>query len=194
MSVNKIVVNGKEFSDAVHLNNDPGMTLFNCNLFISNSLLGDELSIDTLNTQLNCSGYLYTYFRPKDSSCMLTSDKQLFCVRPRVTILAEDPTQYAYGQKVQYYRDNVLIATFYMSSVKRVGKYIFAISCTSATGLLDNDLHYGGVYTGEYFHQVLADIIGNKVEYGWDYSTHYACLWLVASCNAARKFTAIIIR
>lgn len=170
MSVNKIAVNGKEFSDVTHHNNDPGMTLFSCNLFVSNSLLGDELSVDTLETQLNCSGYAYTYFRPKDSSCYVTADNELFCVRPRVVILAEDPTQYAYGQKVQYYRDGVLKATLFMSSVKRVGKYIFAISCVSAIGLLDNDLHYGGIYNGSSVSTVLSDIIGGKIAYSLDTS------------------------
>ena len=168
MNTNKIVVNGKEFSDATHHNNDPGMTIYSCNLFVSNSLLGDELSIATLNDQLNCSGYAYTYFRPKDSSCYVTADNELFCVRPRVVILAEDPTTYKYGEKVQYYRNGTLIATLFMSSVKRVGKYIFAISCMSAIGLLDNGLHYGGVYTGDLVSQVLADIIGNKVTYSVD--------------------------
>lgn len=170
MNTNKIVVNGKEFSDATHWNNDPGMTVFSCNLFASNSLLGDELSVDTLETQLNCSSYGYTYFRPKDSSCYVTRDNELFCVRPRVVILAVDPTQYTYGQKVQYYRDSTLIATLYMSSVTRVGKYIFAISCTSAIGLLDNDLHYGGIYSGESMSTVLADIMGNSVDYSLDSS------------------------
>lgn len=163
MSVNKIVVNGKEFSDATRLNNDPGMSLYSCNLFISNSLSCDELSVDTLNTQINCSEYAYTYFRPKDSSCLVTQDKQLFCVRPRITILAENPLLYAYGQKVQYYRDNVLIATLYMSSVKRVNKYMFAISCASPIGLLDNEPHYGGIYTGQTADSVLRDIIGGLV-------------------------------
>lgn len=165
MSVNKIVVNGKEFTDDAKLNQDLGLTIRECNLFLSTSLSCDELSVDTLDASLNCAGYLYTYFRPKGSTCLLDRNKALFCVRPKTVILTEDMSNYAYGTPVQYYRDNNLFATLYMSSVKRVGKYVFAISCISGIGLLDSSTHYGGIYTGQSVPSVVSEIIGGIIPF-----------------------------
>lgn len=159
MGKNKIILNGQSFDDT---------QIKGGNVFISTSLACDDLAIDTLDTNIDFSGYQNTKFVPKNSSGLLTKSKLLFCVQPSIRILATDPSQFVYGQKVEYYRDNVLFASFYMISINRVNKFVYAISCVSAIGLLENEMHYGGIYTGQTVPSVLSDIMGGIVSYTLD--------------------------
>lgn len=159
MGKNKIILNGQSFDDT---------QIKGGNVFISTSLACDDLAIDTLDTNLDFSGYQYTKFVPKNSSGLLTKSKKLFCVQPSIRILATDPSQFVYGQKVEYYRDNVLFASFYMISINRVNKFVYAISCVSAIGLLENEMHYGGIYTGQTVPTILSDIMGGIISYTLD--------------------------
>jgi len=156
MSRNKIVIAGQEFLD--HQINSGSV-------FISNSIAGDELSIDTLDAEMDCSGWARTLFRPKNSAGLITADDLLFSVNPRFQILASDLSKFSYGEKVYYYHDNALIGKFYLSAVKRVGKFFYELSCVSAVGLLDAAPHYGGLYNGQTLPVVLSDIIGGTVPY-----------------------------
>lgn len=138
------------------------------NCFTGNSLAGEELSVDTLTATVDGSATVPTLFQPADADGLLTARDELFGVRPYVRILVQDPTLFSYGETVLYYHDEDLVGKFYMSEVKRVGKYGYEITCTSAIGLLDNSKHYGGLYTGQPMGEVLADIVGGVVEYTLD--------------------------
>ena len=65
-----------------------------------------------------------------------------------------------YGTPVKWECDARTIAAFYLRNVERVGKYLFRLAMISGVGLLDREDHAGGVYTGQTFAAVAADIIG----------------------------------
>lgn len=135
------------------------------NVFLAQSIAQDELSIDTLDATLEFSALAPTLFQPKDADAMLDSDGNLFGVMPRVYVIVGDASDFVYGDEVLSYYDDKLIGKFYMESIQRVGQTRYAIACTSAMGLLDNTTHYGGIYTGQKFSGVLADIIGGMFAY-----------------------------
>lgn len=138
------------------------------NVFISNSLACDELSIDTMDAQVDGSKLVRTIFKPKDADRFLTADEKILSVQPWVRILVKDPSKYSYGQEVFYYHNQELVGKFYVSEVKRVGKFLYDVSCISAIGLLDSATHYGGIYKGTYASDIVDEIIGNTVPYEMD--------------------------
>lgn len=111
------------------------------NCFISNSLSGDELSIDTLNFTV------------------------IFPLSGQTNIVL---TKLPYGTELIYYNDNVLIGKFYLTSVTRVEKNKYNIKGVSGIGLLDNSTHYGGIYTGQTANIIIADIFSDIAGYTVD--------------------------
>lgn len=156
MARNKVVCNGITFTEE---------KIKNTRIFLSNSLAFEELGVDTMDAEMDFSMEVGTTFAPADADSMRTSDDRLFTVRPYFNILVTDPSQFTYGQRVDYYRDETIFSAFYMSSIRRVSKFFYAISCVSAVGLLGNIRHYGGLYTGQTMEEVLWDIIGNAIPY-----------------------------
>lgn len=159
MDKGKIIYRGHSFA---------GNDIKKGNCVLGVDLSGDELTIDTLSATVDNSVRQGTRFVPRGASGMLTASKEEFRVRPIIRLLVSDLTQFSYGEPVEYYHDDVLVGKFYMSSVKRAGKYTFAISCVSAVGLLDNTNHYGGVYNGTKLSALVADIIGPGITYSID--------------------------
>lgn len=131
-----------------------------CSVILSSALVGDELSIDQLLPRVVTTASIRVRFAPSGASSMLTADGKAFMVFPR-SQLKDVP----YGTPLRYYRDGVLIGKFYLKSVDRVGKVHFDITAVSAIGLLDGIPHYGGIYTGQTFSEVLEDVIGGVVPY-----------------------------
>lgn len=143
------------------------------------SLDGNELQYDTLNAELELGVSIPTIFRPKGSDGMLTSEFELIGVRPLIKVLVTDPTLYKYGEEVIYKHRGVLVGKYYMTTIIKVGKTRYEITCVSPVGILSNSKHYGGLYNGVRFSNLLGDIIGgivpftvspeleNQPVYGW---------------------------
>lgn len=156
---NRIEISGQSYG---------GVRLKDGNYFIGNSLACDELGVDTLSATLDGSAEFPTLFCPADADGLLTSEDELFGVRPYYRLLVDDPRLYRYGEPVYFYHGKTLMGRFYMSAVVREGKYTFSITCTSAVGMLEGYTHYGGIYTGQRMSEVLADIVAGAVEYSID--------------------------
>lgn len=135
------------------------------NCRIRSSIAVDELGIDTLDMELDGSQEIGTIFCPADADAMLTNDDKLFTVRPYFRVLIDDFSQYQYGLPVLFKHDGKLIGKFYMSSWERIGKFNFSVSCVSAVGLLESLTHFGELYNGQKFSEVVSDIIGGAVSY-----------------------------
>lgn len=165
-STNLIVVGSLYSPISVYTDSD----IRSGNVFISNSLACDELTIDTMDAQVDGSKLLATVFKPKNADRFITADLKTFYVAPLVKILANDPTKYTYGQEVFYFHNQKLIGKFYVAETKRISKYIYSVSCVSAIGLLDKETHYGDVYSGTSMEIIVADIIGQTVTYKIDES------------------------
>lgn len=56
----------------------------------------------------------------------------------------------------------------YVKNVERLGKSMYRINCMSAIGLMNKQMHKGGIYQGETFGAVLSDVLGNDYTYSVD--------------------------
>ena len=77
-------------------------------------------------------------------------------------------TSFSYGSEVDYYKDGILYAIYYLKDIERNSKYEYTLSVQSAIGLLDDTNHYGGIYTGQLATDVIKEIINGKITYTED--------------------------
>ena len=99
------------------------------------SLLEDELSIDTMKIRVRSINTSYPLHN------------------------------FIYGSQVTFYKDDVLYGKYYLVSVERQTKNEYILNVQSSIGLLDDTMHYGGIYSGEYASAIIKDIIGEKITY-----------------------------
>ena len=99
------------------------------------SLLEDELSIDTMKIRVRSINTSYPLHN------------------------------FIYGSQVTFYKDDVLYGKYYLVSVERQTKNEYILNVQSSIGLLDDTMHYGGIYSGEYASAIIKDIIGGKIAY-----------------------------
>ena len=128
---------------------------------LSSALSGDELAIDQLLPTVYSEVILRAAFVPSGSSGLITSDGKLFSVYPGDLPMERLP----YGTPIWYYSGDTLIGKFYLKRALRSGKFWVDITAVSAIGILDGQKHYGGIYTGQKFRDVAADIIGGSVSF-----------------------------
>lgn len=79
-----------------------------------------------------------------------------------VVIETEDRTitEFERNAPIVYFYDGVQTGVFYVKSIDRNGPNTYKISATSAIGLLSENQHYGGIYSGETASELLASICG----------------------------------
>ena len=99
------------------------------------SLLEDELSIDTMKIRVRSINTSYPLHN------------------------------FIYGSQVTFYKNDVLYGKYYLVSVERQTKNEYILNVQSSIGLLDDTMHYGGIYSGEYASAIIQDIIGGKIAY-----------------------------
>ncbi len=139
-----------------------GTAILDGSCFIGESITGDELAIDTLDVTVFSESLLQDTLAPTDFDGFVTLDGKTLLVRRGDAFL---PSSYQYGAPVELYHDEALIGKFYLESVTRKTQTSFALSCTSAIGLLDKRTHYGGMYRGVTVAAMAAEIIGGAVAY-----------------------------
>lgn len=129
-------------------------------------VVGAELTIDQLTGVLDdpFSDGDVEYIAPNDYDRIQTSDDYVIITNWEHSDLREAP----YGTPMRYYRDGNLVYKAYVQSVDRLGQTTYQVNGMSAIGLFDTQMHKGGVYAGTAFTTVLADIIGNEVDYTVD--------------------------
>ena len=99
------------------------------------SLLEDELSIDTMKIRVRSINTSYPLHN------------------------------FIYGSQVTFYKNDALYGKYYLVSVERQTKNEYILNVQSSIGLLDDTMHYGGIYSGEYASSIIEDIIGGKIAY-----------------------------
>lgn len=160
--MNKVTTNGVTYTDK---------NIQDIRLFTSNSIIMDELPIDTFDVTVDVARIVPTVFKPSDYNGFVINDggPKILAVDPFVTKYLDDPTAYAYGQKVACHHDGQLMGVYHLSDVSRVGRTAYTLSCVSAMGLLDTaKKHYGGVYNGVTVETLAAEIIGDIIPYTVD--------------------------
>lgn len=122
------------------------------------SLIGEELYIDTFTPVLDYDAESadgsVEVFKPTDYDGIMTADSVVFATRA-VANLRTLP----YGTIVSYYMDDNLVGKYYLNHVERLGKTKYRLDCMSYIGMLDKQMHEGGIYTGQTFSEVLSEIL-----------------------------------
>lgn len=127
-----------------------------CACVLSSALVGDELAIDQFMPVVYHAGYIRQKLVPFGSSGLVTSDGKQFMVYPGTGFLDKIP----YGTPIWYKSGDNLVGKFYTKRILRTGRAYFDILAVSAIGVMDGQQHNGGLYTGQTFAAVAADIIG----------------------------------
>lgn len=149
---NKLVCGKKEFSTE----NDG---LIDERIFVSDSLVADELGVDTLTANV---------VDQSAQTRLLAAEGVLVTANGGLLIAKGDSRSiaaYAYGAPVYAYHGDTLLGKFFFKNAVRDGSVFYTVSCVSGVGLLLDSDHYGGLYTGETVGTVIADIIGGIVPY-----------------------------
>lgn len=131
---------------------------------LSTALIGDELPVDQCDIQIHSQAYIVIHglFIPNGASGLITADGKLFRSAIRGTGF-RPPLDY--GTPVWWYSGDTLMGKFFVQSLQRVARADFNLTAVSRVGLLDKQQHLGGMYTGQTFRAVAADILGDGVPF-----------------------------
>lgn len=130
------------------------------------SAVGEELYIDQFMPTIRYVLYVRYQIVPKDDSTyggILSADGKVICSKWNY-----DLRDIPYGTPTRFYTNGRPTGIFYCESVTRESGDLFKFNCVSAVGMMDNQWHVGGVYTGKRFDAVLAEILGTEYEYEID--------------------------
>jgi len=175
-ALENIITIGPSESPILTLQNAPtdgnGDGVSQVNGIFAVDVIGDELSIDEVHALVRYGGPLdvgmdvwEVYLGPNNEVYVDPDEESVYA-----QLLASVPDgsrdtnvnirTLPYATPVTWECDGRTIAAFYLKSVDRVGRYLFRLNTISGVGLLENDDHPGGLYTGQTFLAVATDIIG----------------------------------
>ena len=97
-----------------------------------------------------------------DFDDVLSSDGYVFALDMQYKDIIKDVP---YGTPIRYYRKGQLYAKMYKKSIEQVGFGLYKINAISAVGVLAGQKHLGGFYRNAKFSDVVAEIVGDGVEY-----------------------------
>lgn len=156
MALNEIRYDGKVYTD---------QEIASATGYRKSTIVGDELTYDTLEAEV--WDYVYALLMLADSGpsfAMMNADGRYMFTR----LSSKPMDSFTYGTPVTWTHRGKLMLRQYLESVKRTGKYKYLLSCVSGIGLIAKSLHYGGLYEGATFSDVLKDIIGGAFSYTVD--------------------------
>lgn len=129
---------------------------------LASALVGDELAYDIFTPVIYTEAYIRLAYATSEGELYLTSDGATYmCVLDAVGGIKTLP----YGTPIWYYSNGVLMGKFYSKTVERLSTTDFEIYAVSSVGILDGQIHNGGIYVGQTFETVAADIIGGAVKF-----------------------------
>lgn len=67
---------------------------------------------------------------------------------------------YEADSKIKYFYNDELFATYYVRNIKRTGKLQYSIEAYDIVGVLSQQQHMGGIYSGESAREIIRDICG----------------------------------
>ena len=159
---NKVVI-GDENAPILTFHNDSILSLVE---ETATSLVGEELFIDQFVPEVRYGLIIRQVIRPADRETyeqFLTSEGLLLCGKYTYDIRA-----IPYGTPVRFYTNDRISGLFYCDSVERLSKESFKLNCISAIGLMDQQRHVGGIYSGARFADVAREIMGDDYDYQID--------------------------
>lgn len=130
------------------------------------SAVDEELYIDQFMPTIRYVLYLRYQILPQDDNIyggIMSADGKIVCSKWNY-----DLRDIPYGTPTRFYTNGRPAGVYYCESVSREGGDLFKFNCVSATGMMDSQRHVGGIYTGQRFDAVLAEILGTEYEYEID--------------------------
>lgn len=126
-------------------------------------VVGTELSVDKISAKVSYphDGEIVQVIAPLDYDRIVSSDGYVIATN----YLYLNPRLVPYGTPVEYKRDGSIVAKMYVEDVDRVSKYGYKMELMSAIGLFETQKHYGNVYNGMKFEDVVREIIGDTVPF-----------------------------
>lgn len=131
---------------------------------LSSDLISDALSIDRIDPVVRQIFLARRALKTTDKLVFKTSTGEVFC--PHFS--EKNPEKIPYGTPVQYFINNKLYAKFYVDRPVRQARDLWKISAMSLIGIFDKQDHAGGVYTGQTFADIIAEIFGGTVGTAFD--------------------------
>ncbi len=134
------------------------------------NLISADLEMDSFTFHAFSPSVLspYMYLCDVNETPLQTVDEEFIVIE---NSLLDPANGLPYGSSALYTHNGELIGKFYVSSVERVSKNLYYFTCFSAIGLLENRMHYGGMYIDPNnpvtAGAILEDIMGD-VEYSVD--------------------------
>lgn len=133
-----------------------------CATVLTSALVGDELAYDIFTPVIYTEAYINLAYATSDRELYMTADGDMYmCFFDASVGVKTLP----YGTPVWYYSDDVLMGKFYSKTVERISVTDFEIYAVSSVGILDGQIHNGGIYVGQSFETVATDIIGGAVKF-----------------------------
>lgn len=127
-------------------------------------VIGDQLSVDTLNPSVWQRFIAPVIYKPLDYDGILTADGKLYCCHFEGQNLAK---KVPYGTPLLWQRDGRPRGHYYVEKIRRQmaedGLDLWEINAVSLVGLLDRQDHPGDVYSGQIFAQVAAEVLGGRL-------------------------------
>ena len=128
--------------------------------------IGNELAIDTFSFVVHYNSNANLIYAPVGKDGYVDTNNAIYLLRRGGRTSEKDYLKdVAYGTPVWWYIANAFFAKGYVKSIERIAKYAWKVTCQSGIGLLDEQMHVGGMYSGVKFSVILADIINGAFAY-----------------------------
>ncbi len=127
------------------------------------SPIGDELFINQFVPIVGYDLLLQYILTPADQenyNGLISSDGYVLCGKYNYDI-----RNIPYGTPIRFYVDGKISGLYYCNTVDRQGKSLFKINCVSEIGLMNRQYSKGGIYNGQRFDVVAAEIMGEEYSY-----------------------------
>lgn len=162
----------REYTPLMEFQND---AIISVDSDTSVSLVGEELYINQFEATVDYYVWVPYLFKPTDYDGFQSSGGMLLCSRKNY-----DLRLLPYGSRITFWSGGLIAGVFYSKNVERVQRAWYKIKAVSAIGLLDAQYHRGGIYTGQFFQDVLAEIMGDAYNYvvDGDVATQRVYGWL----------------
>lgn len=121
-------------------------------------LVGNELSIDLLEPRAEYRWVAQQPLVSRDGHFLESSDGYTL-----FGFYNQNPAEIPYGTPMWYYADGRPAGKYYFQHAERTARTQWIIHAVSIVGLLDVEMHRGGVYTGKDFAHVLTEFFGGSV-------------------------------
>lgn len=128
-------------------------------------VIGDQLSVDTLNPSVWQRFIAPVVYKPLDYGGILTADGKIYCCHYEGQNLIKAAP---YGTKIFWQRNGKIRGRYYVEKIVRGmaedGQDVWDIQAISLIGLLDKQDHAGNVYSGQLLVEVAAEILGGTIK------------------------------